>query len=148
MSAGLEAVRRIIEEKKLDGVYGPLIENLDVDEKFFTALEVTAGGRYGAPQRVVLPLVCRLHVLVMIREYLSMCYHLYDMLCNLSTRISHRLCKCRLVTALSPLESWSLPLVYTILHSVTVASRLPPVRRTLCLDLSSYASLCCALAKP
>ncbi|XP_065176862.1 structural maintenance of chromosomes protein 3-like [Sycon ciliatum] len=45
VNAGLEAVRRIIEEKKLEGVYGPLIENFECDEKFFTAVEVTAGGR-------------------------------------------------------------------------------------------------------
>ena len=42
---GLEAVQKIINEKQIDGVYGPLIENITCDEKFFTAVEVTAGGR-------------------------------------------------------------------------------------------------------
>ncbi|KAH9659352.1 Structural maintenance of chromosomes protein 3 [Citrus sinensis] len=40
---GLNSIRRICREYKIDGVYGPIIELLDCDEKFFTAVEVTAG---------------------------------------------------------------------------------------------------------
>jgi len=29
----------------MSGVYGPIIELLDCDEKFYTAVEVTAGNR-------------------------------------------------------------------------------------------------------
>lgn len=34
-----------MQEKNLEGVYGPLIENFTCDEKFFTAVEVTAGNK-------------------------------------------------------------------------------------------------------
>ncbi|XP_051120273.1 structural maintenance of chromosomes protein 3 isoform X2 [Andrographis paniculata] len=41
---GLNSVRRICKEINLtEGVYGPVCELLDCDEKFFTAVEVTAG---------------------------------------------------------------------------------------------------------
>lgn len=40
---GLNSVRRFCKETQLRGVFGPLIELLDCDEKFFTAVEVTAG---------------------------------------------------------------------------------------------------------
>ncbi|KAJ8767728.1 hypothetical protein K2173_020668 [Erythroxylum novogranatense] len=40
---GLNSIRRICREYKIDGVFGPIIELLDCDEKFFTAVEVTAG---------------------------------------------------------------------------------------------------------
>ncbi|KAH7542596.1 hypothetical protein FEM48_Zijuj02G0090800 [Ziziphus jujuba var. spinosa] len=40
---GLNSVRRICREYKILGVYGPIIELLDCDERFFTAVEVTAG---------------------------------------------------------------------------------------------------------
>ncbi|KAJ4851219.1 hypothetical protein Tsubulata_041924 [Turnera subulata] len=40
---GLNSIRRICRDDKIDGVFGPLIELLDCDEKFFTAVEVTAG---------------------------------------------------------------------------------------------------------
>ncbi|XP_021892678.1 LOW QUALITY PROTEIN: structural maintenance of chromosomes protein 3 [Carica papaya] len=40
---GLNSIRRICAEFKIDGVFGPVIELLDCDEKFFTAVEVTAG---------------------------------------------------------------------------------------------------------
>jgi len=42
---GLESVRRIQEEKQLDGVYGPVIENFEVADQFFTPVEITAGNR-------------------------------------------------------------------------------------------------------
>ncbi|XP_075634803.1 structural maintenance of chromosomes protein 3 isoform X1 [Castanea sativa] len=40
---GLKSVRSICKEYNIRGVYGPVIELLDCDEKFFTAVEVTAG---------------------------------------------------------------------------------------------------------
>lgn len=40
---GLNSIRRIRSEYEIAGVYGPIIELLDCDEKFFTAVEVTAG---------------------------------------------------------------------------------------------------------
>ncbi|ODV95345.1 hypothetical protein PACTADRAFT_3046 [Pachysolen tannophilus NRRL Y-2460] len=43
MSHGLEAVRRITENLKLDGVYGPLGELIEVSEKYKTAVEVVGG---------------------------------------------------------------------------------------------------------
>ena len=42
-SRGLAAVRRIKDQLRLDGVYGTLAELMDVDERFNTAVEVTAG---------------------------------------------------------------------------------------------------------
>lgn len=46
MRRGLNSIRRIRNEYEIAGVYGPIIELLDCDEKFFTAVEVTAGNRY------------------------------------------------------------------------------------------------------
>ncbi|CAI0541715.1 unnamed protein product [Linum tenue] len=40
---GLNSMRRICREHNITGVFGPIIELLDCDEKFFTAVEVTAG---------------------------------------------------------------------------------------------------------
>ncbi|KAK3036176.1 hypothetical protein RJ639_029913 [Escallonia herrerae] len=40
---GLNSVRRICKEDQISGVFGPVFELLDCDEKFFTAVEVTAG---------------------------------------------------------------------------------------------------------
>ncbi|KAH9570768.1 hypothetical protein CY35_02G058500 [Sphagnum magellanicum] len=40
---GLQSVRKICKEHNIAGVHGPLAELLECDEKFFTALEVTAG---------------------------------------------------------------------------------------------------------
>ncbi|CAN1732176.1 Structural maintenance of chromosomes protein 3 [Linum perenne] len=40
---GLNSMRRICKEHDITGVFGPIIELLDCDEKFFTAVEVTAG---------------------------------------------------------------------------------------------------------
>ncbi|KAL3820446.1 hypothetical protein ACJIZ3_006351 [Penstemon smallii] len=40
---GLNSVRRICREYEIGGVFGPVFELLDCDEKFFTAVEVTAG---------------------------------------------------------------------------------------------------------
>ena len=45
ISNGIETVKRIMQDKNLEGVYGPLIENFTCDEKFFTAVEVTAGNK-------------------------------------------------------------------------------------------------------
>ncbi|KAI4138743.1 MAG: hypothetical protein L6R39_006635, partial [Caloplaca ligustica] len=42
-SRGLAAVRRIKKQYKLDGVYGTLAELFEVDERYQTAVEVTAG---------------------------------------------------------------------------------------------------------
>ena len=46
MALGIESVNRVVNEKKIDGVYGTLITNFECNEKFFTAVEVTAGGKY------------------------------------------------------------------------------------------------------
>ncbi|KAF8109805.1 hypothetical protein N665_0091s0034 [Sinapis alba] len=40
---GLSSVKRICSEHKINGVFGPLVELVDCEEKFFTAVEVTAG---------------------------------------------------------------------------------------------------------
>ncbi|CAM8970304.1 unnamed protein product [Rhodiola kirilowii] len=40
---GLNSVRRIVGEYHIPGVYGAVFELLDCDDKFFTAVEVTAG---------------------------------------------------------------------------------------------------------
>ncbi|KAI5060757.1 hypothetical protein GOP47_0025177 [Adiantum capillus-veneris] len=40
---GLNSVRRICKDHNISGVHGPLCELLECDEKFFTAIEVTAG---------------------------------------------------------------------------------------------------------
>lgn len=40
---GLESVRRIVERHKIDGAYGPLGDLFDYNEKYKTAIEVTAG---------------------------------------------------------------------------------------------------------
>ncbi|XP_062026353.1 structural maintenance of chromosomes protein 3-like isoform X2 [Rosa rugosa] len=40
---GLNSVRKICREYNIPGVFGPIIELLDCEEKFFTAVEVTAG---------------------------------------------------------------------------------------------------------
>ena len=42
---GIDAIKKIVREKNISGVYGPLIENFKCNEKFFTAVEVTAGNR-------------------------------------------------------------------------------------------------------
>ena len=38
-------MRRICREYEIPGVFGPIIELLDCDEKFFTAVEVTAANK-------------------------------------------------------------------------------------------------------
>jgi hypothetical protein len=43
---GLNSIRRICADYRINGVFGPLVELVDCDEKFFTAVEVTAGNRY------------------------------------------------------------------------------------------------------
>lgn len=42
---GLNSVRRLCRDHSIRGVFGPIIELLDCEEKFFTAVEVTAGNR-------------------------------------------------------------------------------------------------------
>ena len=42
---GLNSVKGIIKQNKISGVLGPIFELLECDEKFFTAVEVTAGNR-------------------------------------------------------------------------------------------------------
>uniref|UniRef100_A0A2N9ESK7 Structural maintenance of chromosomes protein 3 n=1 Tax=Fagus sylvatica TaxID=28930 RepID=A0A2N9ESK7_FAGSY len=46
---GLKTVKYICKEYDIHGVFGPIIELLDCDERFFTAVEVTAGNRVRAP---------------------------------------------------------------------------------------------------
>ena len=46
ISRGLDAVKKVVEERKITGVYGPLIENFKCEPRVFTAVEVTAGSRY------------------------------------------------------------------------------------------------------
>ena len=44
---GLDAVKRIAEERQLTGVYGPLIDNFVLKkEEAAVAIDVTAGNRY------------------------------------------------------------------------------------------------------
>ncbi|XP_020962796.1 structural maintenance of chromosomes protein 3-like isoform X2 [Arachis ipaensis] len=40
---GMNSVRKICREYNISGIYGPIIELLNCEEKFFTAVEVTAG---------------------------------------------------------------------------------------------------------
>ncbi|KAK1265174.1 Structural maintenance of chromosomes protein 3 [Acorus gramineus] len=40
---GLSSVNRIIRDHNIEGVYGPILELIKCEEKFFTAVEVTAG---------------------------------------------------------------------------------------------------------
>eukprot|EP00301_Raphidiophrys_heterophryoidea_P004522 c11960_g1_i1.p1 GENE.c11960_g1_i1~~c11960_g1_i1.p1 ORF type:complete len:1246 (-),score=410.48 c11960_g1_i1:60-3728(-) len=42
-SVGLRAVRRLAQDHQIAGVYGPLLELFDCDDKVMTAVEVTAG---------------------------------------------------------------------------------------------------------
>lgn len=42
---GLDSVSRIVRDRHIQGVYGPLIENFTCAPKLFTAVEVTAGNR-------------------------------------------------------------------------------------------------------
>jgi structural maintenance of chromosome 3 (chondroitin sulfate proteoglycan 6) len=48
---GLNSVSRIIRDHGISGVIGPVLELVDCEEKFFTAVEVTAANRY----RIILP---------------------------------------------------------------------------------------------
>ena len=45
ISRGIDSVKKIVEERQLSGVYGPLIENFSCEPRVFTAVEVTAGNR-------------------------------------------------------------------------------------------------------
>jgi structural maintenance of chromosome 3 (chondroitin sulfate proteoglycan 6) len=42
---GLESVQKIAQRLGLNGVYGPLYELFEVDDRYSTAVEVTAGQR-------------------------------------------------------------------------------------------------------
>lgn len=55
---GLSSIRRICSDYKINGVFGPIVELVDCDEKFFTAVEVTAGNRYAGN---LLMLISQLH---------------------------------------------------------------------------------------
>lgn len=46
LSHGIKAVMQVAHDNNIEGVYGPLVELINVDEKFNTAVEVTAGNRY------------------------------------------------------------------------------------------------------
>lgn len=43
---GLQAVSRIAKSLRLEGVYGPLYSLFEVEDRYKTAVEVTAGNRY------------------------------------------------------------------------------------------------------
>lgn len=43
---GLRSAKRIAENLNLEGYYGPLYELFDVDDRYKTAVEVTAGTRW------------------------------------------------------------------------------------------------------
>jgi len=43
---GIESVKRVVQQKGIEGVYGPLIENFTCNDKFFTAIDVTGGNKY------------------------------------------------------------------------------------------------------
>lgn len=45
VAAGIESVKRVVQEKGIQGVYGPVIENFTCNEKFFTAVDVIGGGK-------------------------------------------------------------------------------------------------------
>lgn len=57
MRRGLNSVRKICREYNISGVHGPIIELLNCDEKFFTAVEVTAGNRSFSLIFILIPLV-------------------------------------------------------------------------------------------
>lgn len=44
-SNGLKAVHRIARELDLDGYYGPLYQLFEFEDRYKTAIEVTAGNR-------------------------------------------------------------------------------------------------------
>lgn len=48
---GLQAVSRIAKSLKLSGVHGPLYSLFEVEERYKTAVEVTAGNRCAEPFR-------------------------------------------------------------------------------------------------
>lgn len=45
MSLGIAAVKRIVQQEGLRGVYGPLVELFECADPLMTAVEVAAGGR-------------------------------------------------------------------------------------------------------
>ncbi|KAL9982920.1 hypothetical protein ACROYT_G005035 [Oculina patagonica] len=45
VSNGIDTVKKIVQDRGIDGVHGPLIENFQCDKQFFTAVEVTAGNK-------------------------------------------------------------------------------------------------------
>jgi len=42
---GIDSVKQVVQQKNIQGVYGPLIENFTSNEKFFTAIDVTGGNK-------------------------------------------------------------------------------------------------------
>lgn len=48
---GLQAVSRIAKSLRLEGVYGPLYSLFEVEDRYKTAIEVTAGNRYECVMR-------------------------------------------------------------------------------------------------
>lgn len=40
-------MKKICRDHNIGGVFGPIFELIDCDDKFFTAVEVTAGNRFG-----------------------------------------------------------------------------------------------------
>lgn len=45
VASGLDSMNKVVEEKQLSGVYGPLIEHFECPQKLFTAVGITAAGR-------------------------------------------------------------------------------------------------------
>lgn len=45
VAEGIESVKKVVQQKGIEGVYGPLIENFTCNEKFFTAIDVTGGNK-------------------------------------------------------------------------------------------------------
>lgn len=43
---GLQSIKKICRDHGIGGVHGPICELVDCDEKFYTAVEVTAGNRF------------------------------------------------------------------------------------------------------
>ena len=52
-ASGIQAIERIKNTLKLDGVYGPLYELIDVDEAVEVAADIVAGQRYKVLMKVI-----------------------------------------------------------------------------------------------
>lgn len=85
----MTSVRKICNEYEIPGLIGPIIELLDCDEKFFTAVEVTAGNRFG-----VILFFCYDHVeMVSIDAICTLCslFHVVVETDEISTQIIRHL---------------------------------------------------------